>query len=72
MKKGRKPGAKLLGLTDLFFFFFDKSLTDLLYTVRRNKQVHVIDLQNGNFAKLDSRKRRKHSGNLSKKQFLYM
>ena len=48
------------------------ALLDLVYTVARNKHVHVIDLQNGNFAKLDSRKRRKHSGNLSKKQFLYM
>ena len=38
---------------------------DLVYTVGRNKHVHVIDLQNGNFTKLDSTKRRKHLGILS-------
>jgi len=38
----------------------------LVYTVGRNKHVHVIDLQNENFTKLDSTRRRKNSGILSK------
>ena len=40
-------------------------LPDIVYTVGRNKHVHLLDLQNGHFIKLDSRKRRKHSAILS-------